>query len=233
MKENGYGLWFLVVANSAIFIIFAASFLHPTTRKDWRAMGPFSAFIVALFVEMYGFPLTIYLLSGWLGSRVTGLDLTHAGGHVWSGLIGWGGDPHLSPFHLVSYLLIGSGFWLIAAAWRGLWAAQRSGSLATTGPYARVRHPQYGGLLLIMIGFLFQWPTIPTVLMFPILVWVYLRLAVIEERALRRRFADDWNQYARRTPRLVPRIRGPRIEGRGSSHLPTSSPFPSRSWRPR
>ncbi len=94
---NGYGLWFLVIVNSAVFIIFAASFFHPTTRRDWKAMGAFSGFIVALMVEMYGFPLTIYLLSGWLGSRFPSLTLTHDGGHLWTDLIGWQGDLTSAP----------------------------------------------------------------------------------------------------------------------------------------
>jgi len=119
------------------------------------------------FTEMYGIPLMVYLLSGWLGSTVPALRATHSGGHLWNDLIGWSGDPHLSPFHLASYAFIGGGFWLIAAAWRVLHDAARRDSLATTGPYARVRHPQYDGFLLIMIGFLLQWPTIPTLIMFP------------------------------------------------------------------
>jgi protein-S-isoprenylcysteine O-methyltransferase Ste14 len=168
-------------------------------------MGAFTAFLVALFTEMYGIPLTVYLLSGWLGSTIPGLQATHSGGHLFNDLIGWGGDPHLSPFHLASYAFIGGGFWLIAAAWRVLHDAARTGTLATTGPYARVRHPQYDGLLLIMIGFLLQWPTIPTLVMFPILALVYTRLARAEEREVAARFDDAWRDYAARTPAFLPR----------------------------
>ena len=215
MDGDAYGLWSLVLVNSAIFILFGVSFFHPRTRRDWRAMGAFSAFIVALFTEMYGFPFTIYLLSGWLGNRFPALSLTHSGGHLWNDLIGWTGDPHLSPFHLASYVFIGAGFWLIAAAWRVLWVAQRADLLAVRGPYARLRHPQYAGFLLIMVGFLLQWPTLATLAMFPVLVFVYRRLAIGEEREVSRAFGDAWDAYASGTPRCLPHLRGLRTVARG------------------
>ena len=218
--DYGYGLWWLVAINSLVIIIFAASFFHPKSRRDWRALGGFSAFIVALFTEMYGYPLTVYLLSSWVGNRFAGLNLSHNGGHLWTDLIGWKGDPHTSPFHLASYVLIFGGFWVIAAAWRVLYASQRSGALATSGAYARVRHPQYAGFLLIMIGFLLQWPTLPTLIMFPALVWMYRRLAIREERDVGTEFPTDWAAYAaHNTPRFVPRLR------------PSPSPAPTPSGR--
>ncbi len=204
---DGYGLWPLVVVNTALFAVFAASFFHPRTGRDWRAMSAYTAFLVALFTEMYGIPLTVYLLSGWLGAKVPALQATHAGGHLWNDLIGWTGDPHMSPFHLASYAFIGGGFWLIAVGWQKLHDAARTGTLATTGPYARVRHPQYDGFLLIMIGFLLQWPTIPTLVMFPILVLVYTRLARTEEREVAARFGDAWRDYAVATPAFIPHLR--------------------------
>ena len=203
--DYGYGLWALVIINSSIFVVFALSFFRPGNRRDWKAMGGFTAFVVALFTEMYGFPLTIYLLTGALGSRFESLTLTHNGGHLWSELVGWNGDPHMSPFHLASYVFIAGGMWAIVAAWRVLWAAARSGTLATDGPYARVRHPQYAGFLAVMIGFLLQWPTLPTLVMFPILVVVYRRLAASEERSVREQFPEVWDAYAATTPRFIPR----------------------------
>ena len=214
MNENGYGLWALVFINSVLFIVFAVSFFHPANRRDWKAMGAFSAFIVALFTEMYGFPLTVYLLTGWFGDRF-GIDLSHDGGHLWVDLIGWEGDPHLSPFHLVSYAFIGGGFWIIASSWKVLWDAARRNALATTGSYAWVRHPQYAGFLAIMVGFLFQWPTLPTLVMFPVLVAIYRRLAISEERVVRATFGAAWDTYAASTPRFLPRHR---------PSPPTSSP---------
>lgn len=206
MEDNGYGLWVLVVFNSVIFIAFAFSFFHPRSRRDWRVLGGFSAFIVALFTEMYGYPLTVYLLTGPLGGLVPGVDLSHNSGHLWTDLIGWKGDPHVSPFHLASYAFIGGGFWLIASAWHVLFAALKDETLATSGPYARVRHPQYAGFVLIMFGFLLQWPTFATLLLFPVLVVVYRRLAIREEKEVEARFGDSWRIYAAQTRRFVPRL---------------------------
>ena len=206
-----YGFWLLVVFNSAIFIFFAFSFFRPATRRDWRSFGAFSAFLVALFTEMYGFPLTIYLLSGWLQSRYPGVDwFAHDSGHLPEMLFGWRANPHFGPFHLVSMVLIGGGFVLLARAWPVLYRAQRDGTLAEKGPYGRVRHPQYVGFVLIMLGFLFQWPTVLTVLMFPVLVVMYWRLALREEREAEELFGGSYQKYAKRVPRFVPRLGGPK-----------------------
>ena len=201
-----YGLWSLVVLNSAIFIFFAFSFFKPRTGRDWRSLGAFSAFVVALFTEMYGIPFTVYLLSGWLGQRYPGLDLlSHDAGHLWDTLLGWQGNPHLSPFHILSNVLIAGGFILLSAAWHHLLAAQRERRLATSGPYSRIRHPQYAAFVLVLVGFLFQWPTLLTLVMFPILVVTYVRLARREEREVRAEFGAEYDRYAAVTPAFLPR----------------------------
>ena len=204
-----YGLWLLVILNSAVFIIFAFTFFKPRTKRDWRSFGAFSAFIVALFVEMYGFPLTIYVLSGWLQARYPGVNwFSHDAGHLLEMLFGWKASPHFGPFHVLSFVFIGGGFWILSAAWPVLYRAQKAHELATQGVYARVRHPQYVGFILIMFGFLIQWPTILTLLMFPVLVFMYVRLARSEERQTEQDFGQDWRDYAARTPRFVPRFTG-------------------------
>lgn len=215
---TAYGLWSLVFMNAAVFILFAASFAKPQSARDWRSFGAFSAFIVALFAEMYGFPLTIYLLSGWLGARFPGVDVfSHESGHLWHTLLGWKGDPHFDPLHLASFVVIGAGFWLLAAAWPVLYAAQRAGGLAMTGPYARLRHPQYAGFLLIMAGFLLQWPTLVTLAMFPVLAIMYVRLAHNEERDARATFGAAYEAYAQRTPRWIPHLRAASASRGGES----------------
>ena len=200
-----YGLWSLVIINSAVFIIFAFSFTKPKTRRDWRSLGAFSAFVIALFTEMYGFPLTIYLLSGWLQSRFPGTDfLSHDSGHLWNTMIGWDINPHFDPLHLASNLVIISGFLMLASAWRVLHAAQQQNTLATSGLYEKVRHPQYTGFMLIMFGFLLQWPTLPTLIMFPVLCWVYIRLAKREEQQAIAEFGDTSRRYMADTPAFMP-----------------------------
>ena len=202
-----YGLWSLVIINSLIFIIFAFSFTKPRTNRDWRSFSAFSAFIVALFVEMYGFPLTIYLLSGWLTSRYPGLDpFSHDAGHLWNTLIGWKINPHFDPLHILSNILIFGGFIVLSASWKVLYEAQRDHKLATSGPYAHVRHPQYDGFILIMLGFLFQWPTLIILIMFPVLVTMYVKLARREEREVLAEFGEAYARYAATTPAFFPHV---------------------------
>ena len=211
-----YGLWSLVIINSAVFILFAFSFFKPKTQRDWRSFSSFSAFIVALFVEMYGFPLTIYLLSGWLSRKFPGANLlSHDMGHLWYELLGFKGDPHSNPIHILSNVLIFGGFILLSASWKVLYAAQKTHALATSGPYARVRHPQYIGFIVIMFGFLLQWPTLITLAMFPVLCVMYVRLAHREEREVAAEFGEIWGKYAAETPRWLPRL--------GGSHGSTAS----------
>ena len=202
-----YGLWWLAIINSAVFILFALSFFKPRTTRDWRSFGAFSAFLVALFTEMYGFPLTIYLLSGWLQTRFPGVDwFAHDSGHLLEMLFGWSGNPHFGPFHLLSSIFIFGGFWLISVAWYRLHAAQQAGVLAKEGPYAYVRHPQYDGFVLIMLGFLLQWPTLLTLAMFPVLTYMYVRLARSEERDAIAEFGDAYRNYMREVPAFFPRL---------------------------
>ncbi len=205
MHDPGYGLWFFALLNAAIFIMFAFSFFKPHTSRDWRSFGAFSAFLVALFTEMYGFPLTIYLFSGWLQTNYPGVDwFSHDAGHLPEMLFGWQANPHFGPFHMLSFILIGLGFWLISSAWRVLYIAQRSGNLATSGPYSRVRHPQYLGFILVLTGFLVQWPTILTLAMYPVLIWMYVRLAKAEERDTQTAFGEEFHAYANRVPAFIP-----------------------------
>ena len=204
---QAYGLWGLVILNSLMFIGFAFSFFKPKTTTDWRSFSAFSAFILALFVEMYGFPLSIYLFSGWLAAKYPGIDfLTHDNSHLLHTLLGLKGDPHFDVFHILSNVLIFGGFLMLSYSWHVLWKAQRRRKLATTAIYARMRHPQYAAFISIMLGFLLQWPTLPTAVMFPILTYMYLRLALKEEKDIEAEFGDEYRRWAAVTPRFIPRL---------------------------
>ena len=204
---SDYGLWSLVIVNSVVFILFDYSFFKPQTPRDWRSFSAFSAFLVALFAEMYGFPLTIYFLSGWLQSRFPDVDwFSHDAGHLLEMMFGWKTNPHFGPFHILSFVFIGGGFILISAAWSVLYDAQKARTLATTGPYSYVRHPQYVGFIMVMFGFLLQWPTILTLAMFPVLTVMYVRLARTEENDARVAFGDAYERYAAEVPGFIPKL---------------------------
>lgn len=197
----GYGMWVIAAVNTFVFLIFAFSFTRPRKGRDWRSFGAFSAFIVALFTEMYGFPLTIYLLSGWLGSRFPALSFSHDGGHLWYSLMGLHGDPHQYPIHMLSEWMILAGMIFLAVTWKYLHRAQQNGQVAAKGPYAWMRHPQYAAFILILTGFLVQWPTILTVVMYPVLLFMYVHLAGLEEKESLEYFGEAYQKYMESVPK--------------------------------
>lgn len=200
----GYGFWSLVVLNAAIFILLALSFLTPLRRREWRSFGVFTAFVVALFTEMYGFPLTIYMLTAVLGSRYPALNpFSHASGHLWITLLG-GGAWMSVVIHVISNGLMLGGLVLMGAGWRQI--HRTKGALVTDGVYAWVRHPQYTGLFLITVGMLVQWPTIITALTWPGLMVVYYRLARREEREAEILFGEAYTRYKGSVAMFIPRI---------------------------
>lgn len=204
MERYDYGLWLMVLINAAILLLFLLSFLRPAQRREWGGFGVVTAFIVALFTEMYGFPLTIYLLAAALGREPFPDPFAHDSGNLIASLLGVVEWSWL--FMLLGGALIAAGLLVISAAWRRIHAARRTGALVTDGPYAFVRHPQYSGLLLMIVGALVQWPTLITAVMAPVLALTYVRLARREESGLRKRFGAAYDAYARHTPAFLPKV---------------------------
>lgn len=190
-----YGQWWLVAINVLIFGYFIWISFKPQSKVDWRTFQTFMAFIVALFVEMYGFPLTIFLLTSYFGNRFFGIDFSHSGGHLLNTLLGIKGDPHFNFLHILSSMLIFGGILLLGSSWKVLYAAVKKNNLATGGPYHYLRHPQYLAFILVIIGFLLQWPTIITLLMAPILIGRYFWLAEKEEKDVTAKFPNEYQIY--------------------------------------
>ncbi len=202
--QYAYGLWGLVIISIGLFIGFLFSFAKPTTKVDWRSLGLFSSFVVALFVEMYGFPLTIYLLTSWLGSRYPVANpYSHENGHLLGIFFGLRSD-HGSILHLLSNVLIFAGAMLIARGWSAVHKGE--GLIVTDGPYAYVRHPQYVGFIAVIIGFLIQWPTLVTIMMAPILIIRYIRLGKKEEEYMLKQYPKEYRDYMQKVPAWIPKV---------------------------
>lgn len=209
LGNYAYGMWTVVVFNIILFLFFVLSFIKPKTNVEWRSMGTFAAFIVALFTEMYGFPLTIYFLSSWFGKSYPVLNpFSHSHGHLWLVLLGLGDSQiAMTILHIVTNVMILYGLYVMQNGWVLIHAAQGK-HLVTEGVYAQVRHPQYSGLFLITLGFLIQWPSILTLVMWPILMWTYYGLAMREEQDVEKQFGKAYLEYKRQVPAFLPRIGG-------------------------
>jgi protein-S-isoprenylcysteine O-methyltransferase Ste14 len=203
-----YGLWRIVILHVGGLLVFALAFLRPARPREWRSLGIFTAFVAALYVEMFGFPLTIYVLTALLGHFPAPEPFAHMSGNLWATLVL--GRWMAAPLMLVGGLMILVGTLVLAAGWTRIYRAQ--GGLVTAGPYAVVRHPQYSGLFLVILGALVQWPTILTVLMAPVLVVAYVWLARCEEGELEARFGEAYRAYCRSVPPFVPAFSRLRIE---------------------
>lgn len=206
-ESYDYGIWSMVIFNVILFGAFVLGFIRPKKKYEWRTLGVFLAFIVALFTEMYGFPLTIYVLISLLGDKVGIADpFQHVNGHLLGTLFGAPEWVKLVICQVGGFLML-IGLIMMGKGWRKIHEAK--GELVTDGIYAYMRHPQYSGLFLITIGMLVQWPTLITLVMWPILMYAYYRLAMREEKAVEAQFGEAYRQYKARVPAFIPRFQKP------------------------
>jgi methanethiol S-methyltransferase len=195
-----YNHWGLVLIMIVIASWILYRYVAPKNWREWSGAGLVQAFIIALYAEMYGFPLTIYLLTGFFGID---LPLTSFTGHLWATLLGYGEAGAMVEM-LLGYAFVFFGISLLVIGWRQVYQARREECLATGGLYGIVRHPQYAGIFLAVFGQVIHWPTILTLALFPVIVWIYTRLARKEEAKMIDKFGDEYRAYQRRVPAFFP-----------------------------
>lgn len=199
------GLMELAALNSGLFIFFACGFFQIRTRRHWSMYGPVRAFVTALFTEMYGVPLSVYLVSGWFQPRLPGVEaFTHLTDRLFQDLLGLSSPPHLSLLMVLGFLFIAAGAILTGSAWTERYRARRRRAMAVGGMYGHIRHPLYAGLLLVSFGVLLQCPTLATLLMFPALCMMYVRLARQDERRALEALGVPYRDYMARVPAFFP-----------------------------
>lgn len=219
-----YGNWGIVITVLAVTLFFLFKLIPMHTRLSKRSGGALVAFLVALFAEMYGFPLTIYLLSSFVGIR---LPFDHISGHLLGDLISYLGLGNGWLIVMVlSNVLILIGIWIISDGWERVYKSQSE--LVTDGIYRHVRHPQYTGIFIITLGFMIQWPTLATLLLWPFVIWMYVRLARREERDVLAQHGQAYRDYMDRTPMFFPRLFGRREKRSAQSPV---RPHPVRNPR--
>ena len=202
MKEHiaHSGAWGIALIAIVIASWLLYRYLAPKTWKEWASAGVIQAFIIALYAEMYGFPLTIYLLV-----RFFGLDATGLNANLWSTLLGYG-ETGMMISMILGYVLLFAGFGIFMEGWRELHRARKEGRLVTDRLYGLVRHPQYTGLFIALFGEgIVHWPTVFSVALFPVIVLAYSLLARSEERKVEEQFGEEYRAYRKRVPMFIPR----------------------------
>lgn len=195
-----YGHWGLVLIIIVVVSWVLYRYVAPKGWREWAGAGLVQAFIIALYAEMYGFPLTIYLLVGVFGID---LPLNAMPGHLWATLLGYGLIGGMIEM-LLGGIFIVAGLLLLVRGWQEVYRAHKADRMAETGLYSVIRHPQYTGIILAVFGQIVHWPTIVTLALFPVIVFAYIRLARKEEREMLNRFGAAYQAYRQRVPMFWP-----------------------------
>lgn len=204
--EKWYGNWPAVIISTAVILASFFFLTRPRRPREWQGAGLATAFFISLFTEMFGMPLTIYLLAPLLDiePRMFGANESH----LWAYFLSRTGVMNLEAgVYLVMVISSGLtviGFYLLGMGWKGIYEAQ--GAFVTEGLYAMMRHPQYMGLILIVAAFFIMWPTVPTLVLAPFLIIRYVTLAREEDRELEEKFGDEFRHYKEKVPGFIPSL---------------------------
>ena len=198
--QNHFGNWWGVLFFIVLYGV--VLFFLPFYRKmDKKPRGTYLAFVIAFAIEMHGIPFSMYVIS-WIFGR--SLPDGVLWGHTLIGSYG-----HLGM--IVGAALGVIGLVLILAGWRTIykayWSKDRGeGALVTGGIYRYIRHPQYTGLMLLSLGMILDWATLPTLILLPVMAVVYYRLARREENDMIAEFGDEYRAYMLKTHRFIPYV---------------------------
>ncbi|HZK85057.1 MAG TPA: isoprenylcysteine carboxylmethyltransferase family protein [Desulfosporosinus sp.] len=193
------GSWGIALIVIVLISWFLYRYLAPKTWREWAGAGVIQAFIIALYAEMYGFPLTIYLLV-----RFFGLDQNNLNANIWSTLLGFG-ETGMMISMIVGYLIMFAGIGIFLEGWRELHRARQNNRLITDRLYGLVRNPQYTGLFIVLFGEgIVHWPTIFSIALFPIIIVIYVMLARREARKMEEQFGEEYHVYQLRVPEFIP-----------------------------
>ncbi len=209
MLQVGYFNWWLVGAYILLLSVFLYGILQPRKKSEWKSAGVAQAWVVALYAEMYGTPLTAYLVMNFLGRTKSDAE-QHFNGHLWPVLFGFSEQNLIIAqfwFTLFGQMMILIGALLAIVGWRQLYQSVKAKKMADSGLYRYIRHPQYTGFFLFLLGSMINWPTLITMLTLPVLWLVYLKLARDEEQIAIRQFGARYLEYMRTTGRFLPKLR--------------------------
>lgn len=192
--HNWFGVLFFVVLYSLVLL-----FVPFYKKMDTKPRGTYIAFVIAFAIEMHGIPFSMNLIAWMIGKNLPECILW---GHTLFPAIGYLGMYINIGCAVVAFILILNGWYNI---YKKYWSKESGrGELVTSGVYKFVRHPQYTGLLLLSLGMLIEWATLPLLIMFPVMVFMYTRLAKREEKDMIKEFGETYRQYMAKTKMFIP-----------------------------
>jgi len=196
--QSHFNQWGSVVFFVLVYAV-AIAFIPFYKKMDKKPATAYMAFVLAFAIEMHGIPLSMYTISALIGKQ---LPYGVMWGHTLFDQIGYTGMYISIILSLMALVLISNGWYHI---YHKYWSADEGkGRVVKTGVYRYIRHPQYTGFLLITVGMLFNWATLPTLIAWPIMVWIYVRLAKREEKDMIEEFGEEYVMYMKKTKMFIP-----------------------------